>query len=206
MTFVDGLASFRQTFSPAQVANIIVNMECETEDYTLNVNYTNTASTRSGWIVVNRTLDFYGTPVCALILAIGQYMFSCDEDLGHFSLEVPLDSSGHVTLFAFVASLQPFKMVFAGLSQMTLIPATGLNASGQQGGPFNPSSISYSLSNTGDKLLNYLDVLKQQPDLVFGIIYAIIGLTASNMNNYLMIAYGGKPEAERLDLYGENVL
>jgi len=136
MTFAQGFAPFRQTLSPAQVANITVNMEREPEGRSLVVVHSTQASTRTGWIVVNGTIGFNGTPVCALMLANGQHMFSCNADLGQFSLEVPLDSSGNVTLFAFVSGFQPFKVV---------IPAPGGGGGGGNGDgktlTFNTSGI-----------------------------------------------------------------
>lgn len=48
-----------------------------------------------------------GTPVCAMVLANGQYMFSCDGT-GGYDLGVPLDDQGQVTLFAFADGFAPF--------------------------------------------------------------------------------------------------
>ena len=63
-------------------------------------------------VSVSGKVMFGDTPLCAMVLANGQNMFSCNKDLGRFSLEVPLDNSGNVTLFAFVSGFQPFKIVF----------------------------------------------------------------------------------------------
>lgn len=49
-----------------------------------------------------------GIPVCALVLANGDYMFSCDGN-GTFSLNVPLDDQGQVTLFAFADGFAPYR-------------------------------------------------------------------------------------------------
>ena len=50
-----------------------------------------------------------GAAVCALVLANGQYMFSCDGN-GTYSLNVPLDDQGQVTLFAFADGFAPFRV------------------------------------------------------------------------------------------------
>ncbi len=50
-----------------------------------------------------------GTPICAMVLANGQYMFSCGGD-GAYSLNVPLDNKGQVTLFAFADGFAPFRV------------------------------------------------------------------------------------------------
>ncbi len=156
MAFAQGFAPFRQTITPAGAAAFSVDMVREPTSRKLTTLYNVTASERSGWALITGTIDFNGTPVCALLLANGQHSFSCDADLGQFSLQLPLDSQGNVALFAFVSGFQPFKVVFAGPAQMTIAPTAGLNASGQQGGPFSPSSLTYRLSNTGGKTLNYV--------------------------------------------------
>ena len=61
------------------------------------------------WVNINGTVTYNGTPLCAMVLANGQYMFSCDPD-GEYQLTVPLDPNGEITLFAFVDGLAPFKV------------------------------------------------------------------------------------------------
>ena len=65
-----------------------------------------------------------GTPACALILANGAFMFSCSP-VGTYSLDVPLDGEGQVTLFGFADGLFPTKYVFSGGGRhdVTLTPA-----------------------------------------------------------------------------------
>lgn len=48
-----------------------------------------------------------GTPICAMVLANGQYMFSCDGT-GAYNLDVPLDANGQITLFSFADGFAPF--------------------------------------------------------------------------------------------------
>jgi len=48
-----------------------------------------------------------------MVLANGQYMFSCEENQGTYELEIPLDENGEITLFAFVDGLAPFKQILA---------------------------------------------------------------------------------------------
>ena len=129
MTFAQGFAPFRQSLSPAQVANITVNMERDTEGRSLVVVHNIQTATRAGWTVINGTIEFNGAPVCALMLANGKHMFSCNADLGQFSLEVPLDSSGNVTLFAFVSGFQPYKVVVP-------IPGNSINLLGEYTGSY----------------------------------------------------------------------
>ncbi len=61
------------------------------------------------WIPVHggaHTVD--GTPVCAMVLANGQYMFSCGG-AGAYSLDVPLDAQGQITLFVFADGFAPYR-------------------------------------------------------------------------------------------------
>jgi hypothetical protein len=64
-----------------------------------------------------------GTPICAMVLANGQYTFSCDGS-GAYNLNVPLDANGQVTLFIFAdgfaplsAKLGPNSFSFSGQMQ-----------------------------------------------------------------------------------------
>ena len=50
-------------------------------------------------------------PVCALVLANGQHMFSC-QGTGAFELHVPLDDAGGITLFAFADGFAPYRTRF----------------------------------------------------------------------------------------------
>ncbi len=55
------------------------------------------------------TLD--GAPLCALVLANGQFMFTCGDALpkGDFDLTAPPDAQGQITLFGFSSGLSPFQ-------------------------------------------------------------------------------------------------
>ena len=50
------------------------------------------------------------TPLCALVLANGQFMFSCSPN-GTWSLVVPQDAAGQVTLFGFADNHFPYRLV-----------------------------------------------------------------------------------------------
>ncbi len=54
-----------------------------------------------------------GTPLCAMVLANGQYMFTCAENNGMYDLEVPLDANGEITLYGFCNGQAPFKAILA---------------------------------------------------------------------------------------------
>jgi len=48
-----------------------------------------------------------GMPICAMVLASGQYVFSRDG-IGAYNLNVALDPNGEITLFAFADGFAPF--------------------------------------------------------------------------------------------------
>lgn len=68
-----------------------------------------------------------GVPLCGLVLANGQFMFSCSPN-GTYNLTVPQDSVGQVTLFGFVDGHFPWKSTFGGSGgryDMSLTLASG---------------------------------------------------------------------------------
>jgi len=68
------------------------------------------SSYAADWVQIGGSVETEdGTPLCAMVLANGQHMFSC-EPAGKYSLNVPLDSNGQITLFAFCDGLMPFKI------------------------------------------------------------------------------------------------
>jgi hypothetical protein len=74
---------------------------------------------KPGWVDISGTIaNAGGTPLCALVLANGQYMFTCDP-AGEFDLTVPLGASDEITLFGFSSGMMPFRQVIT-LSDLTL--------------------------------------------------------------------------------------
>ena len=59
---------------------------------------------------IDGVVMYNGEPVCAMVLANGQYMFTSAVD-GNFNLDVPLDEYGQITVFAFCSGLAPFQQV-----------------------------------------------------------------------------------------------
>ena len=62
-----------------------------------------------------------GEPVIAMVLANGQYMFTGGGE-GRFDLaDVPLDSNGKITLYAFCSGLSPYKTILdQGVSDLEI--------------------------------------------------------------------------------------
>lgn len=61
------------------------------------------------WVRIKGDVTFEGQDLCAFVLANGQYMFSCDADMGNYDLTVPPDQNGNITLFGFCDGLAPFR-------------------------------------------------------------------------------------------------
>lgn len=73
---------------------------------------TEPGTTNPDWVRITGTVYYDGTPLCAMILANGQNMFSCGADLGMYDLEVPLDPNGELTLYVFCSGFAPYRDVF----------------------------------------------------------------------------------------------
>lgn len=54
-----------------------------------------------------------GTPVCAMALASGQYMFTCSP-VGQFNMNVFTEADGTITLFVFADGFFPYKQILNG--------------------------------------------------------------------------------------------
>jgi hypothetical protein len=111
--FVDGLAPFKVTSEPSSLPSNIEMQLASPDSKTPTVIYTAAGNIDNpGWVDITGFVSLEGTPLCAMVLANGQYMFSCDPD-GEYQLSVPLDPSGEVTLFTFVDGLQPYKEIIS---------------------------------------------------------------------------------------------
>jgi hypothetical protein len=110
--FCSGLAPFRETIVPSQGRNMEIQMQKSSPGRGIEVEFTLQA-VNSKRVRLAGALSFEGSPVCAMVLANGQYMFTCSGD-GSFSLDVPLGTAGGVTLFAFCSGLPPYRVDYAG--------------------------------------------------------------------------------------------
>lgn len=109
--YADGFAPFNQIVTPAQAAALPIQMLLDQNSPNLDVVATYEPSATEGRVVVSGTITIGAIPVCALVLANGQNMFSCNENLGQFSLDVPIDPDGNITLFVYAAGFKPFKRI-----------------------------------------------------------------------------------------------
>jgi hypothetical protein len=112
--FVSGLSPYKKKISLFTPENHI-SLNTAKPDSKMPVVTTTadkSASTHSGWVRITGTVESEGDPLCSMVLANGQYMFSCGTNDGVYDLTVPLDGNGQVTLYVFVSGFQPYKQVF----------------------------------------------------------------------------------------------
>ncbi len=112
--FVSGKAPYRLTMEPSD-QDMDIAMQAarpDSQSVTVTTMVATDASTPANRTRITGTVDHDVTPLCAMVLANGQYMFSCGANAGIYDLAVPLDSNGQVTLYVFVSGFQPYKRVF----------------------------------------------------------------------------------------------
>ena len=97
-----GALGFEIVMSRAPAGSREIEIRLQTEPGTTNPDY----------VRISGTVTYDGTPLCGMILANGQSMLSCGNDLGEFDLEVSLDGNGKITLYVFCSGFAPYKDVF----------------------------------------------------------------------------------------------
>jgi hypothetical protein len=112
--FASGMSPFRQV---TNASGLTMDIEMQTagpesKSPTVTTITATDASTPSDWVRITGNVNYEGTPLCAMVLANGQYMFSCGDNSGVYDLTAPLDSNGQITLYVFAAGFQPYKYVF----------------------------------------------------------------------------------------------
>ena len=114
-TFADGFAPFKYIFTPeggtTDIDVMMLRAPPNSRQMTLTCQFDDTAE-NPGWAKISgqALAENGGTPLCAMVLANGQYMFS-NAGNGEYELEVPLNENGQITLFGFADGFQPFKTV-----------------------------------------------------------------------------------------------
>ena len=108
--FSAGLAPFQQTLGPGSLPASVNGNGCITPTVTPTI-----TAAPQGRFRITGSITLDGAPLCALVLANGQFMFTCGDALpqGNFDLTVPLDDQGKITLFGFSAGLAPFQQTFS---------------------------------------------------------------------------------------------
>lgn len=127
--FCSGLAPYKQIIYPNAASNLQIAMQPGEDGVGMDINtsvqaLSNTTARLSG------TVTYGGAPVCSMLLANGQYMFTCSD--GSFSLDVPLDEMGSITQFGFCEGLPPSETVFptSKINYSTDIDGDGYSVAG----------------------------------------------------------------------------
>ncbi len=118
-SFCDNLAPFRTTLNSWEAVDFDINMSAASQGSpAMNISLSK-APSKDGWAKISgRVRNNEGTPLCAMVLANGQQMFTCNQD-GAYELEVPLDSNGNITLFGFCDGMLPYKYEIKPLPDVT---------------------------------------------------------------------------------------
>lgn len=111
MVFADGFAPFNQIVTPEEAAVFPVDMRLDQNSPSFDVLTRLEPSGIEGRFLISGNILVGATRVCALVLANGKNMFSCDAALGNFYLDVPADQDGNITLMVFAAGFKPFKSI-----------------------------------------------------------------------------------------------
>ncbi len=111
-SFVDGCKPFKMTLAPTGAVSFDITMTASdgTEPIINLTTEFGVAEINPAWIKISGYVmaDEDGTPLCAMLLANGQHMFTCNS-VGEYELEVPINGSGQLTIFAFVEGFRPFR-------------------------------------------------------------------------------------------------
>ncbi len=112
--FCSGFAPFKTIIGPERGGCFdirISRVALGTQEMEITVE-SDPGTTNPNWIRISGTVAYDRTPLCAMVLANGQSMFSCGGDLGTFDLEVPLDENGEIILYVFCSGFAPYKEAF----------------------------------------------------------------------------------------------
>ncbi|MCP4349294.1 MAG: hypothetical protein GY795_27755 [Desulfobacterales bacterium] len=111
MGFCEGFAPFETTISSELGAETEFDIELFPPGNSppmIITTDTEAATNNPGWVKISGTVTSEdGTLLCAMVLANGQHMFTC-EDTGKYEMEVPLNDQGEIILYVFCDGFLPF--------------------------------------------------------------------------------------------------
>jgi C-terminal peptidase prc len=110
--FCSGLSPYKTTLTDGEMGlEIDMSSDPNGKQPVVSIDTFEVGVTKTGWVDISGTIEnAAGTPLCAMILMNGQYMFTC-KTLGKFSLTVPSGSSNTITLYGFSSGLMPYKEI-----------------------------------------------------------------------------------------------
>lgn len=110
--YADGFAPLAITLYPGGDLQLVdLNMDISGAGVRPRVAIDTLTVGLDGRVTLGGTITYGGLPVCALVLANGQSMFSCQGG-GAYELNVPVDDRGQITLFVYVDGFAPFRVIF----------------------------------------------------------------------------------------------
>jgi len=108
-SFADGFAPLRVTLGPGGFPHKVEMQTAAADSPQISITRNVACSGTPNWVRLTGTVaSASGQPLCAMVLANGHYLFSCDAALGQYDLTVPVDQQGQVTLFSFADGFQPY--------------------------------------------------------------------------------------------------
>ena len=106
--FADGFAPFRVTAPPVGLPAVVRPHAADPNSPLISVTQ-DMECAGNGWVRIRGEIEsFGGDPLCALVLANGQHMFTCGASQGRYDLTVPVDENGNTTVFGFADGFQPY--------------------------------------------------------------------------------------------------
>jgi len=110
--FADGFAPYRLTAAPASLPAVVQTRTADPDSPLIFMGWDMACATNN-WVRLSGEIESEaGEPLCALVLANGQHMFSCGDSQGRYDLTVPVDENNNITLFGFADGFQPYSEIF----------------------------------------------------------------------------------------------
>lgn len=111
-SFASGFAPFRSTLGPNFFPHIVLMETASPDSPLIDMSRQSSCATDNSVRLTGDIQTFGGLPLCAMVLANGQQMFTCGDNLGHYDLTVPVDQNGEITIFGFASGFQPYRETF----------------------------------------------------------------------------------------------
>ena len=150
--FADGFAPYRVTAAPPGLPSVLRTLTAAPGSPSIGTTR-EVACAANNWVRLSGDVEsFGGEPLCAMVLANGQHMFSCGESLGRYDLTVPADENGNITLFAFADGFQPYTETFVAPDCVSYVydgayrgEATPTTPTDTDGDPCGGASIEFTI-------------------------------------------------------------
>lgn len=111
--FCSGRRPFKAVLTPQEASYLDIELHSDPYEKQplVTIDRLQESSSNPEWFDISGTIqNEMGTPLIAMILANGQHMFTSDP-VGEYSLTVPLDSNGMITLYGFCSGKMPYKEI-----------------------------------------------------------------------------------------------